>query len=165
MAVRDHPDRPPTAQRHALTMLALRLNWKTGSGYVSTGQLAQDSDAEERTIRRATKWARDAGLLTMTRRGHRLGNGQIAASEWQLSQPDTGDLLTQSQPDNGRISTGQRHNLNRTAAHHHQELSSSRTSSSARTRTHSVRGRRDNCAAGVHGNACGDVHCICECHR
>ena len=132
MAVRDHPDRPPPMQRHVLTMLALRLNWKSGAGYVSTGQLVTDSGAEDRTVRRATAWARDHGLLVQTRRGHRLGNGQIVASEWRLTQPVTADLLTQPQPANGQISTGQREHLNRSAAHPHQELSSSRTSSSAR---------------------------------
>jgi hypothetical protein len=130
-AVRDHPDRPPAAQCHALTMLALRMNWATGSGYASTGQLAADADVEERTIRRTTSWARKHGLLVQTRRGHRLGNGQVAASEWQISQPVTGDLLS-SQPDNGHASTGLQGHLNRTAAHHHQELSPSGPSSSLR---------------------------------
>jgi len=77
VAVRDHPDRPPMAQRYVLACLALRMDWLTGRGFASTGQLAADSDAEERTIRRATGWARDTGLLLRTRRGHRLGNGRV----------------------------------------------------------------------------------------
>jgi hypothetical protein len=116
-AVRDHPERPPALQRLALTCLALRMDWTTGRGYASTGQLAADTDAEERTVRRATGWARDTGLLLRTRRGHRLGNGRVTASEWQLTQPVTGDLLTSSQPDNGRISTGLQHTTIKSPLH------------------------------------------------
>jgi hypothetical protein len=84
-----------------------------------------DSDADERTIRRATKWGRDQGVLLMTRRGGRLGGGQVVASEWQLTaghkpQPVTRDRLN-SQPDSGAVSTGQRDRLNRSPEHHHQE--------------------------------------------
>lgn len=116
-AVRDHPERPPSAQRYVLVCLALRMDWVTGRGFASTGQLAADSDAEERTIRRATGWARDTGLLLRTRRGHRLGNGRVTASEWQLTQPVTGDLLTLSQPDNGRVSTGLQHTTIKSPLH------------------------------------------------
>jgi hypothetical protein len=143
VAIRDHPQRPPALQRHVLTCLGLRMDWSTGRGFASAEQLAADADAEERTVRRATAWARSepAGLLLRTRRGHRLGNGQSVSSEWQLtlpvdksSQPDTGDLL-RSQPDNGAASTGQRGRLNRTAAHPHQESSTSRSSPSPRAST------------------------------
>jgi hypothetical protein len=122
-AVRDHPDRPPPEQCLVLDRLALRLDWRTGSGSTSSVQLAADADCTDRTVRRATGWARRAGLLDQTRRGHRLGNGQRAASEWQLvipqTQPDTTDRLTASQPDTTDLliggSTGQRGRLNRTA--------------------------------------------------
>jgi hypothetical protein len=129
IAVRDHPNRPPLAQCHVLTMLALRLDWATGRGFASTRQLMADASAEERTVRRSTRWARDNELLLQTRRGRRLGNGQVAASEWQLTQPVTGDRLT-SQPANGDFSTGQRGHLNRSAAQHHQESSPSESSPS-----------------------------------
>jgi hypothetical protein len=128
-AVRDHPERPAAHQCHVLTMLALRMDWKTGCGFASTGQLVADAEAAERTVRRATSWARRSALLLQTRRGHRLGNGQVAASEWQLTQPATPDLLT-SQPANGATSTGQSGHLNRPLEHHHQDLSSSRSSTS-----------------------------------
>lgn len=105
MEVRDHPKRPPAMQRHVLTMLALRMDWTTGSGFVSTFQLMADADASKITVWRATKWARDNDLLVQTRRGHRLGNGQVVASEWQLSQGFTGETLTQPQGFNGDIST------------------------------------------------------------
>jgi hypothetical protein len=164
-AIRDHPDRPPAMQRHALSMLALRLNWKTGAGYISTSQLMTDADASKATVMRATTWARKQGLLTQTRRGHRLGNGQIVASEWQLSQSLTSEPLTSPQGLNGHISRSQQGHLKVSPQTHHQELSPSRTSSSARTRTQSARGRRDNCAAGVHGNSCGEPTCQCECHQ
>lgn len=91
-AVRDHPDRPAALQRHALTMLALRLDWTTGSGFASMRDIAADSDASDHTVKRATGWARSdkVGLLVCTRRGHRLGNGTTVASEWQLTLPVDG---------------------------------------------------------------------------
>jgi hypothetical protein len=85
-----------------LLMLALRLDWATGTGYASTAQLCADTGASEITVRRALAWARKAGLLNRTRRGHRLGNGRAVASEWALalpSQPVTKKGLSQdSQP-------------------------------------------------------------------
>ena len=90
-AIRDHPARPPAAQRHVLAMLALRLHWKTGEGAASAAQLAADADCCERTVRNATGWARGEAvkLLEQTRRGHRLGNGEVRASEWRLCPPST----------------------------------------------------------------------------
>lgn len=105
-AIRDHPARLPSGQRHALNMLALRMDWATGAGFASTGQIVADADMSERTVRRATKWARDAGLLLCTRRGHRTAPGVVVASEWRLSQPATGDRL-ETKP------TGQRGKANR----------------------------------------------------
>jgi hypothetical protein len=71
-AVRDHPDRPPARQRDVLGMLVLRLDWRTGEGAASAAQLAADADCDERTVRRATLWARGTGMLTRTGRGHRI---------------------------------------------------------------------------------------------
>lgn len=102
-AIRDHPGRPPSAQCHALTMLALRLDWMTGCGFASVGQLAADAAVSEPTVRRATKWARDAELLLCTRRGHRTAPGVVVASEWKLTQPITGDRLAEKPTDqNGK---------------------------------------------------------------
>ena len=128
-AIRDHPGRPSTAQRMALQSLALRLDWRTGTGYASVRQVAEDSDVSEPTVRRATSWARGAEYLLQLRRGHRLGNGQTAATEWKLTQPLTGDLLT-SQPLNGAISTAHHADLNRSPQNPLQETSSSEPSSS-----------------------------------
>src|SRR5947207_1915931 len=108
-------------------MLALRMDWQTGRGFAATKQLMADASARDSTVRRSTKWARDNELLLQTRRGHRLGNGQVAASEWQLTQPVTPDRLT-SQPVNGDGSTVQQGHLNRSAGMHHQESSSSESS-------------------------------------
>lgn len=84
-------------QCHVLVMLALRMDWSTGTGYASAAQLEADAQCEERTVRRATSWARAAQLLVRTRRGHYISAGRVAASEWQLStpktQPDTADPL------------------------------------------------------------------------
>jgi hypothetical protein len=141
-AIRDDLDRPPPDQVLVLAMLALRLDWKTGAGYTSDRQLAFDADAGERTVQRATRWARTAGYAARTRRGHRLWRGGIAASEWKLSQPDTHDRLrTALQPDTrdglkghatrqpkGRT-TRQSSPYNPTPEQHHQESSTSRTKS------------------------------------
>lgn len=95
-AIRDHPRRPPAQQSHVLTMLALRMDWATGTGFASTGQLAADAECGERTVKRATKWGRDRDMLILARRGHRLGNGTTRASEWELAIPQgaTGDTLS-----------------------------------------------------------------------
>lgn len=101
-AVRDCPDRPPPEQRLVLDCLALRLDWKTGCGSASSAQLAADAGCAVRTVWRATGWAREAGLLIQSRRGHHTGNGQRVASEWRLAipppQPATADRLAASQP-------------------------------------------------------------------
>ncbi len=100
VAVRDHPERPAAVQRMVLWSLALRLDWATGCGYASSAQLAGDADACERTVRYATRWGRDHGLLVMTRRGHYVSADRRVASEWRLTQPAT-DCLLESQPANG----------------------------------------------------------------
>lgn len=101
-AIRDHPKRPPAMQCHVLTMLALRVDWITGRGFASARQLGEDGDASERTVRRATTWGRDTGFVIRTRRGHRVSSDLIIASEWQLTQPATGDLLEKPTGQNGR---------------------------------------------------------------
>jgi hypothetical protein len=105
--VRDHPDRPPPDQRYVLGCLALRLDWDTngkhvpGHGFASVGQLVKDSGHGERTVRRATEWAREHDMLDRLTRGHHLGPGAATNSEWRLrrpSQPATGNGLDDSQP-------------------------------------------------------------------
>ena len=83
--VRDHPRRPPAAQRLVLWCLALRLDFSTAQGFASSATLAADADVSEWTVRRATRWARSAGLLVMVQRGHRRGDGSVSASEWRIS--------------------------------------------------------------------------------
>lgn len=120
-AIRDHPRRPPAMQRHVLTMLALRMDFSTGQGFASTGQLMADADAGESTVRRATTWARSAGLLVQVQRGHRRGDGTVSASQWRIStgrgrpveilnrsiassQPVTGDVPSLSKPSLSKLS-------------------------------------------------------------
>jgi hypothetical protein len=100
--IRDHPTRPPMAQCHVLTMLALRMDWHTGSGFASTHQLQADSSASKATILRATKWARDASLLIQVKRGHRINAERRAASVWQLTQGLTPETLANPRCQNGR---------------------------------------------------------------
>jgi hypothetical protein len=143
-------------QRLVLHSLALRMNWKSGTGYASTAQLMADADASKATAKRATSWARRAGLLLQTRRGHRLGSGQVAASEWKLLRPVdnstqglTGEPLNSPQGLNGEFSRAQQNGLKGSAETPHQELSSSRTSASPR-------GRQLRCPRG--GRAAGTGH-------
>jgi hypothetical protein len=101
-AIRDHPKRPTPGQSHVLTQLALRLDWTTGRGYAGTRQLEDDAGTSRSTVQRATRWARDNGFLTCTRRGHRISDEITIASEWLLtiphqSQPDTADRSAESQ--------------------------------------------------------------------
>ncbi len=102
IAIRDHPARPPLAQSHVLTMLALRMNWATGRGFASARQLGQDAGVSEPTVHRATRWGRDSGYLLRTRRGHRVSADRILASEWRLTQPITGERLEKPTDQNGR---------------------------------------------------------------
>lgn len=92
-AVRDHPERPASMQCHVLYSLALRLRWSTdrdgaeGTGFASGRQLAGDACASDRTVKRATAWARGHSLLVLTRRGHRISAERNVASEWRLTLP------------------------------------------------------------------------------
>ena len=142
-AIRDHPKRPTPAQHLILNCLALRLDWETGAGFASVRQLTDDAGVNEKTVRRATTWARDNGFLTRTRRGHRINAETVIASSWRLTipgqtqgvtddtlaetQPDTGDRLGQSQPDFNGNPTGHSGPPNRTPQPPYQDLSSSKT--------------------------------------
>jgi hypothetical protein len=86
-ALNSSPGRPPPAQCHVLTVLALRLSWSAGTGFASVQLLADGAQVTEATARRALRWARRDGWLVQTRRGHRLGNDKNAASEWRLAIP------------------------------------------------------------------------------
>ncbi len=84
-AVYSHPARPPALQRDVLTALAVKfLSWADGTGYASIDMLAEFTRHTRSTVKRALRWGRDALLLIQTRRGHRLGNGKVVASEWRL---------------------------------------------------------------------------------
>jgi hypothetical protein len=86
--LQEHPDRPRGRQRRqldALLALADQLDAKTGKGNVSVLELAKIAGVSERTVKRSLGWARGAGLLERTSRGHRLGDGQTSASEWRLA--------------------------------------------------------------------------------
>ena len=85
-----HPDRPPAAQRDILTALAVKfLDWRSGEGFASIEMIAEFCGAARSTVQRALRWARGAFLLVLTRRGHRLGNGKVIASEWRLALAST----------------------------------------------------------------------------
>jgi hypothetical protein len=108
-AVRDHRPKPGagSARYPVLWGLALRMR-PDGSGFASQQQIADDVETSDRTVRKHLTWAIDTGYLLRTRRGHRLGNGGVVASEYRLCQPEMGDRLT-------TISTGKETHLNRKA--------------------------------------------------
>jgi hypothetical protein len=111
-AVRDHPDRPPSRQFLVLACLALRMNWRTGTGYASGRTLGKDADCGASTVGRATAWARKHDLLVMEERGHRLTDESVKATRWRLrlpSQQVTRDTL-------GSGPTGQWRHPNRSMA-------------------------------------------------
>lgn len=96
-AVLDAPGGPEHVR--PLAALATILGWKTGAGWCSHEQMAGKADVCERTARQATGWARSAGLLRQTRRGHRLSDGKSLASGWVLLLPVPGEQpATESQP-------------------------------------------------------------------
>ncbi len=129
-AIRDHPQRPAAMQCHVLTMLALRLNWESGTGFCSTTQLMTDADASKSTVMRATSWARRSELLLRTRRGHRVSADVVIASEWQLTQGVTADTLAVTQGVNGSNPRCQQDRPKVSAETHHQESSTSEPSPS-----------------------------------
>jgi hypothetical protein len=123
-AVRDHPEKPAPMQCHVLTMLAVRMDWTTGTGFVSVTQMAGDAGASEHTAKRATSWARhpcecqetgaecaEHRLLHRTKRGHRMYNGETKASEWALTLPvqgGTDGTLRQGASDSVQGANGRR---------------------------------------------------------
>jgi hypothetical protein len=122
-----------------LVSLAQRMDWSTGCGYASSGQLAEDADCTDRTVRSATAWARKAAMLVQTRRGHRITADRVIASEWRLRLPDEADEPTGSGTPVGQEPTGKWSRPNRKMEPTQPEAtappsrpSSSRTRSSAR---------------------------------
>lgn len=85
--IRRHPGKPSPTQIAVLDTLVQHVGWKQDqddylTGYVSIPQLAAETGVDERTVKRATAWARgvDVGLLILVKRG-RYGR----ANEWRLS--------------------------------------------------------------------------------
>jgi len=156
-AIRDHPNKPAAAQCHVLTVLALRLDWASGTGHASLEVLTKDAGVEERTARRAIDWARgmprdERFFLARTRRGHRLGDGTRLASEWLLRLPtqlDTEALL--------RFSSGQQGGLNRTLSASQPDSSTapSRPSSSRPSSSRAVGAQPRRTGNPKRGPACG----------
>jgi hypothetical protein len=84
-------------------MLVSRLDPGTGCGWVSLATVREDAGAGENTVDQAVTWARRSGFLHQAVRGHRLGNGEVVASEWEMRRPNQ-DVNT---PDTGVKSTSQ----------------------------------------------------------
>lgn len=145
-AVRDARPKATVDRLAVLWALALRMR-ADGAGYASVRTLADDVAVCERTARRATDWARECDYLNRTRRGHRLGDGRVVASEWQLtvpveaeSQPDPRDGLSESQPDNAEsqpdpngISTGPESTTKRSSPRGNHQEDNARASANGST--------------------------------
>lgn len=90
----EHPDRPQGRQRlqlGALLALAGLLNRTTGKGAASLADIAKAAGIGERTVYRATAWAKANGWLSQKRgHGHKASAGyaDAAASEWALLLPE-----------------------------------------------------------------------------
>lgn len=85
--LQEHPDRPQGRQRRQLDVLvalADQLDAKSGEGHVAVLELVKIAGVSERTVKRSLGWARGAGLLERTSRGHHLGDGTTSASGWRL---------------------------------------------------------------------------------
>lgn len=98
-AVRDADPPFTTARLAVLWALGLRMG-PNGSGFASVQTLAADAGVSPETAKRAIRDGRQRGYLLQTRRGHRISDTVVVASEWQLTMPTqgvTGDTLTQTQ--------------------------------------------------------------------
>lgn len=77
-----------SAHRDLLAYVATkRLDFGSGAGYCSERVVADALGVNESTVRRAFAMARKLGLMERTRRGHRLGDGRVISSEWQVIYP------------------------------------------------------------------------------
>ncbi len=78
-------DKPPGGQIAILLMLASRLDPRTGCGWTTRDQLAEDvGGADPKTVTAATEWAAGRGLLHRQVRGHNITPGRSTASMWIL---------------------------------------------------------------------------------
>lgn len=82
-------DDPAVTGTRLLVLLTVGT-YLNGSGFLSVDQIAASTGLGRRTVIRHLGWARRTGWLVQTRRGHRLGNGGVVASEYQLAGPSTG---------------------------------------------------------------------------
>lgn len=132
-AVRDHPDKPAPMQCHVLTMLAVRMDWKSGDGFASMQMLAEDARVSQHTAKRATTWARrpckcdvKGAECAEHRLLHRIrrGSSTAVASVWQLELPSersTDGTLNGAEGSNGTSSRIQRATLKVPAETDHQD--------------------------------------------
>ncbi len=83
--LQERPDRPQARRQFAvLTALADQMNARTGQGTASVLDVAKAAGVSERTAKRAIAWAKTAGLIEQTKRGHHLWDGTGAPSGWRL---------------------------------------------------------------------------------
>lgn len=110
-AIRDAELKRPTKRLAVLWALALRME-KDGTGFASGDTLANDAQVHRATVSRATRAERKTGYLVQTRRGHRLGDGTVIASEWQLTNPVDNETQCGTSATLTEVSMSQTANLN-----------------------------------------------------
>lgn len=85
--VRDTKPKPPGVQLGALLMLGTRLNARTGCGWTTRVQIAEDIGIDKLSVvSEATAWARHYFLLHLAVRGQRAGT-RSSGSLWILTTP------------------------------------------------------------------------------
>lgn len=109
--LQDHPDCPQgRGQLAVLTALADQMDARTGQGAASVVDVAKAAGVSERTAKRALVWAKTAGLLEQTKRGHHLWDGTGAPSRWRLLRASTtqGDSQSDRQGANAPVAPRRR---------------------------------------------------------
>lgn len=111
---------PDVTKIRLATLLALGsyMNSDGSNGHVSEETLAGDVGVSDRAVREHLGWARDAGYLERTARGHRRGDGSTSASTYAATVPTastgTGPPVERAaQPEDRKPSTGRSQRLNR----------------------------------------------------
>lgn len=120
------------AHRDVLIYLAAAcLDYSSGYGYCSEERLVTETGRSIRTVREALELGCETRKLRRLRRGHRLGDGTVLASEWQVIFPPTSTVTSvpvendastvtsvpveKPQPAETDASTGRNRHLNRHA--------------------------------------------------
>jgi hypothetical protein len=82
--MRDHKPKPRGATVGIVWTLAAILDPATGCGWASRATVADKTGESEAGVKRALRWAQDQFLIVRVKRGNRVTDDRMAASEWRL---------------------------------------------------------------------------------